>query len=250
MAQNVAPAYAAPLPSVNPAGESFLEAVLVNDALTYYSGGRSLLSWGSRPALAVTAQAYFSQYQNNQIAADQMYQNKLIAISGTIDSVNNDQFNGPYVSFSVDGLGNWVYGYLDPRAISEAASYQAGQAVTLFCVSAGVLANIPQLQQCAGKQTLTARLQEDIHTSIEGWLTGGPFPYGNNLETKGMLFLVYESGKTLNMNDPDFDMASIFSNSQRLNEIFKIGANSPDAKADAVFLGLPLRSKAGSTNQK
>ncbi|MDE8345329.1 MAG: hypothetical protein POH28_04010 [Acidocella sp.] len=245
MAGSLGSAHADPLPAVDPAGEQFLEAVLVNDAVTDYSGGQSLLSWGSKPILAVTARAYFADYQSNQIAADQKYQNKAIAISGTIDSVNNDQLNGPYVSFTVDGLGNWVYAYLDPSAMSEAASYNAGQTVTLFCVSAGILVEIPQLKQCVGKQTLTVVLHQEIHGALESWLTGGPFPYGDDVKTKGIFLLVYEGGKTLNPDDPSSDPSQIMSDQQRFTRIFQLAVKNPDTKADAAFVGLPLKSSHG-----
>jgi hypothetical protein len=240
--EDLSSAHAAPLPAVDPSGEQFLEAILVNDGMTNYSGGKSFFSWGSYPIIVVTAQKYFADYQSNQIAADQKYQNMAITISGTIDSINNDQLIGPSVSFAVDGPGNGVYANLDPTAISEAGSYQPGQTISLFCRSAGILVGIPQLKQCVGKQTLTARLHQDIHTDLESWLTGGQLTYANNPKSRKVLFLLYEGGKIWNPNDPNSNPDQIILNRKRLIQILQIGVRNPDADADAAFLGVPLKS--------
>jgi hypothetical protein len=231
-------AYADPLPVISPGGERLVDALLLNDAEGFYSGGHTVFNWGAGHTASVTAQNYFTAYQANQIAADEKYQNETVIISGTIASINNDQLNGPYISFAVDGIGDSVYAFLDPSAIAEAASYQSGQSITLYCSSSGVIMDIPQLKQCYGQKAFTVKLTQNIHDAVEQWLTGGRFPYGNKQKIEMFLLLIYEGGKTLNA--PDSAVPQIIDDPKRILQIIKAGAVNPDIESDAPYLGLPL----------
>lgn len=55
----------------------------------------------SEEAIKVTATALYNAYKNNEVAANQQYKNKLIEITGVVESIGEDLINEPYISFRI-----------------------------------------------------------------------------------------------------------------------------------------------------
>lgn len=55
----------------------------------------------SEEAIKVTAVALYNAYKNNEVAANQQYKNKLVEITGVVDTIGEDITSNPYISFKV-----------------------------------------------------------------------------------------------------------------------------------------------------
>src|SRR6266852_4648886 len=49
------------------------------------------------PVMTVSAQQLASAYKDNEVAADERYKGKVIAVTGIIDSIGKDTLDTPYV---------------------------------------------------------------------------------------------------------------------------------------------------------
>lgn len=99
----------------------------------------------SASALEVTASTMFSDYQDNEIAADGKYKGKALLVSGTVDSISSDFMDKPVVQLSAKPFG-FVQASDLPKDV--AASLKKGQKVTLACTGNGEVIGFPALSGC------------------------------------------------------------------------------------------------------
>lgn len=96
-------------------------------------------------ALEVTATTMFSDYQDNEIAADGKYKGKALLVSGTVDSISSDFMDKPVVQLSAKPFG-FVQASDLPKDV--AASLKKGQKITLACTGNGEVIGFPALSGC------------------------------------------------------------------------------------------------------
>ena len=53
------------------------------------------------PVLTVSAVTLYNEYEANQVAADEKYKNKLVEITGVVDTIGKDIVDTPYISFYI-----------------------------------------------------------------------------------------------------------------------------------------------------
>lgn|GEM_PF-297588 len=99
----------------------------------------------SASAVEVTATTMFSDYQDNEIAADGKYKGKALLVSGTVDSISSDFMDKPVVQLSAKPFG-FVQASDLPKDV--AASLKKGQKVTLACTGNGEVIGFPALSGC------------------------------------------------------------------------------------------------------
>ncbi|CAM1343228.1 OB-fold protein [Tenacibaculum aestuarii] len=78
----------------------------------------------------VTAKQLFDTYEKNEVAADEKYKNKKIAVTGIINEIGKDITNAPYVSLKVDFLKN-VTCYFSSENNKIISKLQKGQKITI-----------------------------------------------------------------------------------------------------------------------
>lgn len=96
-------------------------------------------------ALIVTASKLTSDYKDNEVAADAKYKDKLLEISGTVDTIGKDILDTPYIAFQTDNQYEIIdrvqcmFGKDDIATLSQVTK---GQKITLRGTGAGKLGNI------------------------------------------------------------------------------------------------------------
>ena len=91
--------------------------------------------------IEVSATKLFKDYEANEIAADEVYKGKKIAVTGIIGDIGNDVFNDPYVSLKIDILQN-VNCYFDDENKKIISKLRKGQKVTIIGTCRGKSLNI------------------------------------------------------------------------------------------------------------
>ncbi|MBS1662787.1 MAG: hypothetical protein JST68_17210 [Bacteroidetes bacterium] len=96
-------------------------------------------------AMAVSAKEYYKKYQENEVAADNVYKGKKLAITGTVESINKDIADDAYISLVGDGeLSMGVQCHLQDA--QKAATVKKGTQITIIGTGDGMLIGFPQLK--------------------------------------------------------------------------------------------------------
>ncbi|AOK57257.1 OB-fold protein [Burkholderia stagnalis] len=98
--------------------------------------------------VSATAAALFSAYDKNEVAADQKYKGKAVAVSGTVQSIDKDAFDNIVVRLKSGNEFMPVNAYLSKEHEALAASLEKGRKVTWVCEGAGRLIGSPILRGC------------------------------------------------------------------------------------------------------
>lgn len=96
-------------------------------------------------AITVTASKLTSDYKDNEVSADAKYKDKLLEISGTVDTIGKDVLDTPYIAFRTDNeyeIVNRVQCMFGKDDIATLSNVTKGQKITLRGTGAGKLGNI------------------------------------------------------------------------------------------------------------
>lgn len=89
----------------------------------------------------MTAKELFSEYDANEVAADEKYKNKTIAVTGTIDDIGKDILDDPYLSLGVGYLES-VNCYFSDENKSIISQVNKGEEIKIIGVCKGKTLNI------------------------------------------------------------------------------------------------------------
>ena len=99
-------------------------------------------------AIPVTAGQLFTDYQGNEVAADNKYKDKALLVSGTVQSIDKDFMDDIIVSLTTANMFMPVRANLDDSEKSKAASLSKGQTIKVLCTGGGMVIGNPQLRDC------------------------------------------------------------------------------------------------------
>ena len=102
-------------------------------------------------AVAVTAGALYDAYDSNEVAADQKYKGKLLAISGTVQSIDKDVLDNIIVTLKTKNEFMAVRAYLNKEHEPLAASLGKGQKISWTCTGDGKMIGSPVIRDCSPK---------------------------------------------------------------------------------------------------
>lgn len=98
--------------------------------------------------IRITATQLFSQYEQNEVAADAIFKGKLLEVTGVVESIDSDvmdeaivQLRSPNQFLSVSASGNSEFK-------QQAFSLRKGKKITLLCTGDGEIISAPQLKDC------------------------------------------------------------------------------------------------------
>lgn len=95
------------------------------------------------PDAKLTASALYAEYDKNVIAADEKYKEKLLEVSGKVQSVDKDIMGSMYVAIKTNDLIGVVQCMLDDTQKTKAAALSKDQQVTVDGINKGrTLTNI------------------------------------------------------------------------------------------------------------
>lgn len=101
-------------------------------------------------AVNVTASELVKAYKDNEIAANEKYKDKLLLVSGSIDSINAGMGDEPLIMLK----SNSDYGMNNPHAkladsdVKKAGTLKKGQTIKLLCKGNSEIAGSPMLEDC------------------------------------------------------------------------------------------------------
>ena len=96
-------------------------------------------------AIQVTAAEYDKKYHDNEVAADNIYKDKKVAITGTVESINKDLLDDVYIQLTGgEEVSMGVQCHLTDA--QKAAAVKKGSEITIVGTGGGMMATIPQLK--------------------------------------------------------------------------------------------------------
>jgi len=95
----------------------------------------------------VTAVELSRDYQNNEVAADNRYQDKLLEVRGTVVSIDKGVFDEVIVQLS-GGSEQDAHAFMAESEKTTAAALRKGKAVTVLCHGGGMTLGSPMLKDC------------------------------------------------------------------------------------------------------
>ena len=99
---------------------------------------------GKSPEVTVSAYEIYQAYEANEVAADLKYKEKIIQVSGVVESIGTDFMDTIYVSLSVGDeyeISSVQCFFADSHK-ADAASLSKGQRVTIKGLGDGYLMNV------------------------------------------------------------------------------------------------------------
>lgn len=90
-------------------------------------------------AIVISPRTLYSEYKENEVAADMKYKGKLLRIKGKVDSIGKDILDDPYLTFSIDFLESINF-YFDEDNESEIANCRKGQTLAIEGRCSGLFA--------------------------------------------------------------------------------------------------------------
>ena len=103
----------------------------------------------SQVAFTVTALKLWSDYQANEVAADNVYKGKQLLVEGVVNGISKDFADQIYVTLSTPNEFEGVHADIKSRFQSEAAALQRGQTIAVRCEGGGMVLASPVLRDCS-----------------------------------------------------------------------------------------------------
>lgn len=100
------------------------------------------------PPLAVTADEILGAYRDNEAAAQAIYGNKTLAISGKVDSVALNLTNKAVIRMGGTKTFGTIAVHLDQASQARAASLVRGEDIAVTCPKVQELMGIPIAMEC------------------------------------------------------------------------------------------------------
>lgn len=100
-------------------------------------------------ATKVSARELFRAYQANEAGAQTQYGDRVLEVSGTVQSIDLDLVNDPVVRLETDNQYMSAMADLIDADKPRAASLTKGQTVTLLCEGVMEVVGSPSLRKCA-----------------------------------------------------------------------------------------------------
>jgi len=115
--------------------------------------------------MSVTAPKLLSDYQANEVAADNIYKGKQLLVQGVVNSINKDFTDSIYLTLSTFNEFESVHADISNDYQSEAAALHRGQIITVRCEGGGMVIGSPVLRGCSIQPTAEAAPEPQAQVS-------------------------------------------------------------------------------------
>lgn len=110
------------------------------------SGKPAYIDLSEAITMDVPAATLFKAYEANEVAADDSYKGKQLAVAGTVAAISKDFTDAVYVELDTGNQFASIHARdLDPAV---AAGLSKGQRITVVCEGAGLVLGSPMLSNC------------------------------------------------------------------------------------------------------
>ena len=106
---------------------------------------------GEKPSVKVTAEQIFVDYDENEIAADDKYKEKIIQISGKVLSISGGiigDYSDPYITLDSNKMLGNVNCSFDSSHKSDLAKLKKGETTTVKCIGTGKMGYVVFMKNC------------------------------------------------------------------------------------------------------
>jgi hypothetical protein len=125
------------------------DSKLVKDAVRDATGGADVAQMSSE-AITVDPKELYSDYDSNEIKADNTYKDKTLRLTGEVGDIGKDLFDKPYIKFNADDYGlTGVQIFFKTVEQDKIGELNKGQAVTIVGV-------------CKGKEIINVVLEDSF----------------------------------------------------------------------------------------
>lgn len=102
----------------------------------------------SNPAIEVNASKLFSDYEANGVAADAKYKDKILKVTGIVNTIDKDITDNIYVTLKGDEMFGDIQCFFSEDYLEAAANLSKGQKITVTGKCDGKLMNV-MLKGCS-----------------------------------------------------------------------------------------------------
>ena len=102
----------------------------------------------SAPDIVVEAEQLYRDYDANEVAADNVYRGRLLAVSGVVSSIDKGLFDEPVLRISAGDHWDHVNAYMQKSEADKVATVQKGLRLTVVCKGDGLTIGSPILKDC------------------------------------------------------------------------------------------------------
>ena len=96
----------------------------------------------------VTSEKLFTDYQANEVSADEVYKNKSLLVTGKVASVTKDFLDNIVVSLTTSNQFMSVMATVDDSEKAKAGKLAKGETVSVLCKGGGAIVGSPMLGDC------------------------------------------------------------------------------------------------------
>lgn len=102
------------------------------------------------PPMAATAQELLTAYKDNEVAADQKFKGKKLAISAKVDAIQSGMGDAPFLVLKAGGEYefNKPQAHMESSESNKVAALKKGQSVNLVCIGNGEIGGTAMLDDC------------------------------------------------------------------------------------------------------
>ena len=183
--------------SPDPRGVAMAKLMALNDFSGYLSGIKVVGDWSSVTPIDVraTASQLYASYSANEVAADDKFKGKSIAVTGEIYQISKNVFGSVYLVLNTGNEFASVHATLADESAAQAAHLSKGVKITLICTGDGMLLMSPILKDCQTSEVTLGIKRPTIEKMIDDLLAGedGNLPK----RTKALIGLSYVLGSLL-----------------------------------------------------
>jgi hypothetical protein len=220
-------------------GIAVAKLLLVDDFAGYVEGRKVVADWSGTYPIDVrsTAPALFAKYHANEVAADEQFKDKRIAISGQISSINKDVFSTVYLVLRDSNPFEGVHAELSSSSEKFAAAFSRGQDVTLVCTGSGMVIGSPILKKCDLLPVIVEENGQRIGAMTDELFAGEE---GQPEIVRTMIGLGYAMGASMPAGD-----ACDRAKPGNMAECIQLMKSAPKGRVDAQYQALSSRFHLG-----
>lgn len=101
----------------------------------------------AKDAEAVSAEAIFKAYKDNEVGADERFKGRFVKVEGIVSNIGKDLLDDMYVTFEVPGSIFEVQAYFGAEEKRAVAQLTKGQRLTAVCMGEGKALNV-HMKKC------------------------------------------------------------------------------------------------------
>lgn len=129
-------------------GAMFSDDSTTSNTTSMDTAETSEIAEAAETAVPVTSQQLFDAYDNNEMAADKQYKDKLLLIEGTVASIDSGFTDNAQVQLATSNDFMSVTATGDEAFDNAAASLSKGQTISVLCRGEGEVIGSPMVGDC------------------------------------------------------------------------------------------------------